>query len=190
MAAAAATAQFCADSCGPSLREHSLKLPTELLWFISARMDASQSLSQNDFAHIVRFSPLVAIDLIIRDPEGNVLLGLRANEPAKGTYFVPGGVIRKNERIRDAFTRILHVETGLAVSFDEATLLGVFEHFYETNRFGHPDYGTHYVVLAYQVPLKAKQAVAIDSQHIDVQWMPEDEINSAADIHPHTKAYF
>jgi colanic acid biosynthesis protein WcaH len=164
--------------------------PGQVSWFISSRMDAPQFLSENDFSQIVRFSPLVSIDLIIRDFEGNVLLGFRANEPAKDTYFVPGGVIRKNERIREAFTRILHAETGLTVSFDDATFLGVFEHFYETNCFGHPDYGTHYVVLAYEVPLKAKQAVTTDSQHIVVQWMSEDELNSAVDIHPHTKAYF
>jgi colanic acid biosynthesis protein WcaH len=130
-------------------------------------MDAPRFLPDDDFAHIVRYAPLVSIDLIIRDLEGNVLLGLRENEPAKNTYFVPGGVIRKNETIREAFMRILNAETGLTASFDEATLVGAFEHFYKTNRFGHPDYGTHYVVLTYGVSLKAQQAVAIDSQHSD-----------------------
>ena len=67
-------------------------------------MDAPQFLSDDDFAHIVRYAPLVSIDLIVRDLEENVLLGLRANEPAKNTYFVPGGVIRKNETIQEAFT--------------------------------------------------------------------------------------
>jgi colanic acid biosynthesis protein WcaH len=153
-------------------------------------MDAPQFLPADDFAHIVRYAPLVSIDLIIREPEGNVLLGLRENEPAKDTYFVPGGAIRKNERIRAAFTRILNAETGLTASFEEATLVGVFEHFYKTNRFGHPDYGTHYVVLAYEVTLKAHQTVVIDSQHSDVRWMSEDEINSSTNVHPNTKAYF
>ena len=153
-------------------------------------MDAPQFLSDDDFAHIVRYAPLVSIDLIVRDLEENVLLGLRANEPAKNTYFVPGGVIRKNETIQEAFTRILNAETGLTASFYEATLVGAFEHLYKTNRFGHPDYGTHYVVLAYEVGLKAQQTVAIDSQHSDVQWMSEDEINLAANVHPNTKAYF
>src|ERR1700738_2282456 len=117
-------------------------------------MDAPCFLPDDDFAHIVRYAPLVSIDLIIRDLEGNVLLGLRENEPAKNTYFVPGGVIRKNETIREAFTRILNAETGLTASFDEATLVGAFEHFYKTNRFGHPDYGTHYVTYC------IRQAVA------------------------------
>jgi len=152
-------------------------------------MDA-QVLSDDEFARIVRYAPLVSIDLIIRDIKGNVLLGLRTNEPAKGTFFVPGGVIRKNERIREAFTRILNAETGIKASFDEARLVGAFEHFYKTNRFGHPDYGTHYVVLAYEVSLKVQQAVVNDSQHSTLQWMSEDEICSATSVHPNTKAYF
>ena len=52
-------------------------------------MDTPEFLSDDDFAHIVRYAPLVSIDLIVRDLEENVLLGLRANEPAKNTYFVP-----------------------------------------------------------------------------------------------------
>jgi colanic acid biosynthesis protein WcaH len=153
-------------------------------------MDAPQFLPDDDFAHIVRHAPLVSVDLIIRDLEGNALLGLRANEPARGTYFVPGGIIRKNETIREAFARILKVETGFTASFDEARFVGAFEHFYKTNRFGQPDYGTHYVVLAYEVALKTLQAAAIDSQHSNVEWMSDDEIRSAANVHPNTKAYF
>jgi len=42
----------------------------------------------------------------------DLLVGLRTNEPAKNYYFVPGGVIRKNETIELAFERILKAETG------------------------------------------------------------------------------
>src|SRR6516165_7240664 len=70
-------------------------------------MSAPRFLASNDFARIVRLAPLVSIDIIVKDPQGYTLLGLRVNEPAKGKYFVPGGVIRKNETIRDAFARIL-----------------------------------------------------------------------------------
>jgi 8-oxo-dGTP pyrophosphatase MutT (NUDIX family) len=61
---------------------------------------------------VIRLAPLVAIDLIIRNRRGEVLLGLRNNEPAKGCYFVPGGMIVKNERLTDAFTRIVKNETN------------------------------------------------------------------------------
>src|SRR4051794_41167699 len=110
-------------------------------------MSSSPSLKEDDFAHVVRNAPLISIDLVLRDPERNVLVGLRTNEPAKGFYFVPGGVIRKNETIKDAFERILLAETGCRALLSDARFIGVFEHFYEVSRFG--DYGTHYVVLSY-----------------------------------------
>jgi hypothetical protein len=52
-----------------------------------------------------------------------VLVRLRTNELAKGCYFVPRGVIRKNETIEHAFTRILQIEMGFRAELDEARLL-------------------------------------------------------------------
>ena len=43
-----------------------------------------------EFANIVRLTPLVAIDLIVRSPEGKVLVGRRTNEPAKNSFFCSG----------------------------------------------------------------------------------------------------
>jgi colanic acid biosynthesis protein WcaH len=153
-------------------------------------MIPAQFLSDGDFAHVVRYAPLVSIDLVIKDPGGHALVGLRLNEPAKGTYFVPGGVIRKNETIETAFARILHAETGLRHPLREAKFLGAFEHFYDTNRFGDPAYGTHYVVLAHELTLEARPAVEPDAQHSRLRWMSKDEILAAADVHPNTQAYF
>jgi colanic acid biosynthesis protein WcaH len=62
-------------------------------------------LSPNEFAQRIRLGPLVSIDLIVRGPDERILTGLRLNEPAKGTYFVPGGVILKNEKADYRITR-------------------------------------------------------------------------------------
>ena len=82
---------------------------------------------------VIRLAPLIAIDLIIRNAREEVLLGLRKNEPAKGCYFVPGGMILKNERLAEAFARLAKNETDHAASFGDARLIGVFEHFYDNN---------------------------------------------------------
>jgi colanic acid biosynthesis protein WcaH len=57
----------------------------------------SRFLDKDEFAQVARNTALVSIDLIIRDPDQYVLVGLRTNEPAKGKWFVPGGVVRKYE---------------------------------------------------------------------------------------------
>ena len=53
----------------------------------------------------------------IHNARGEVLLGLRTNEPAKDRYFVPGGMITKNEQLAEAFARIVKNETGRPAKF-------------------------------------------------------------------------
>jgi colanic acid biosynthesis protein WcaH len=147
-------------------------------------------LSNDEFAFVVRHTPLVSFDIIIRDADGNVLVGLRTNEPAKGMYFVPGGIVRKNETLANAFARILETEIGLKASLSEAKLIGVYEHIYETNTQGEHGYGTHYIVLAHELNLVERPHVVSDTQHVDFRWMAPLEIRSSLDVHPNTQAYF
>jgi len=147
-------------------------------------------ISEDKFACIVRYAPLPSLDLIIRGPDNKVLVGLRTNEPAKNYYFVPGGVIRKNESIELAFARILRAETGCNATLSDARFLGVFQHFYSTNRFDDPSYGTHYVVLAYELQLDYRPEIVLDAQHSESKWMAEADLVSLSDVHENTRAYF
>ena len=111
---------------------------------------AGARLEPGDFETVVRLTPLVAIDMIVRSSEGRVLVGHRTNEPAKGCFFVPGGRITKNETLAAAFRRISLAELGVEKQIEEARFLGVFEHLYSTNHFDRDGFGTHYVTLAYE----------------------------------------
>jgi colanic acid biosynthesis protein WcaH len=144
------------------------------------------TLPASDFFNVVKNTPLVSVDLIIRDPSGAILMGWRNNEPAKDTWFVPGGCIRKNEKIAGAFGRILRTETGLQTPFHEVRFAGVFEHFYSTNCFGDPTFGTHYCVLAYVLHLDHQPTIMADSQHSQFAWLT----SSSTYVHPYSRAYF
>src|SRR5579864_3407807 len=144
------------------------------------------TLLNSDFRSVVKNTPLVSIDLVIADPSGAILMGWRENEPAKGTWFVPGGRIRKDERIADAFGRIIKTETGLVKSLDESRFGGMYEHLYATNCFGEVGFGTHYCVLAYVLRLGERPNITIDDQHARAGWL----VPSSADIHPYSRAYF
>ena len=146
-------------------------------------------LTPEQFRFIVRHAPLVSIDLLISDPEGRLLLGMRNNEPARGCWFVPGGIIFKGERLEAAFRRILMAEVGLDRSMNDAQHLGLFEHFYDTNRYREPGYGTHYVVNAFRLALESHPVVTADSQHREMVWMRPDEILESPNVHPHVQAY-
>ena len=147
-------------------------------------------LSLADLSTVVRLAPLVAIDLIIRNGDGEVLLGLRNNEPAKGFYFVPGGMILKNERLGEAFARLVKNETNLSAALEDARLLGAYEHFYANNRFGEASYGTHYVVLGYELKLADTAGLKSDAQHSELRWWSESELLLSERVHENTKAYF
>ena len=65
------------------------------------------------FKTVVESTPLISIDLIVRNKKGEVLLGQRINRPAKGDWFVPGGRILKDESFDNAFKRLIKSELNL-----------------------------------------------------------------------------
>ncbi|MGO4331462.1 GDP-mannose mannosyl hydrolase [Cupriavidus sp. 2TAF22] len=150
-----------------------------------------------DFLSVVRHAPLVSIDLIVTDAQGRALLGRRRNRPARDTWFVPGGRIRKDENLDAAFRRIVADELGIAgVERASATARGVFEHLYPDNFAGEPGVTTHYVVLAYAWTMPAgtqearEAAVGTPGQHSAYRWMSPAELLGRDDVHENTKAYF
>jgi colanic acid biosynthesis protein WcaH len=85
-------------------------------------------LSNQELLEVIQRTPLVSIDLVARDSDSRMLLGLRMNEPAKDTWFVPGGRILKDESLDDAFTRITRSELGIECLRSQACFLGLFTH--------------------------------------------------------------
>lgn len=144
-----------------------------------------------EFLQVVKNAPLVAIDLIIRDENGNFLLGLRLNNPAKGEWFVPGGRIMKNEPLDQAFRRISFSEIGFELRREDGILRGVYEHFYTTNAGDIPSFGTHYVVLAYEFLIKSKElSLPKHCQHSSWRWENKDSLVQDKTVNEFTKNYF
>ncbi len=139
---------------------------------------------------VVRHTPLVSIDLVVRNARDEVLLGRRSNAPARGWWFVPGGRVCKDERLAAAFRRITREELGVERALDEARLLGVYEHLYDDNAAGEPGFGTHYVVLAQELRLDVPAGTLPTEQHGGYRWSSPAERCAARDRHPNTKAYF
>ncbi|MHC5075082.1 MAG: GDP-mannose mannosyl hydrolase, partial [Planctomycetota bacterium] len=50
-------------------------------------------IKDDEFINVIKLTPLVSIDLLIKNADGKYLLGLRENEPAGNYWFVPGGRI-------------------------------------------------------------------------------------------------
>ena len=139
---------------------------------------------------IIEATPLVSIDLVIRNPSNKVLLGKRNNRPAMGYWFVPGGRIFKNETINQALKRISEVELGQDLSTKAPSLLGAYDHIYEDNFLNVKGINTHYVVLAFVIALQQEIEVKSDEQHTELKWWEVDKLLQDQSVHQNTKVYF
>ncbi len=143
-----------------------------------------------EFKQIVKNTPLVNIDFVIENLDGNFLLGYRTNKPAKGSWFVPGGRIRKEETIEAAFRRISKDELNLKLDITKSEFLGVYEHFYCDNTFDESGFGTHYIVLAYKIGVDISIINFPKTQHNYFKWFSKEEVLSCFFVHENAKAYF
>jgi colanic acid biosynthesis protein WcaH len=147
-------------------------------------------MEENKILEIIDSTPLVSIDLIIRNPSHKVLLGKRINRPAKGYWFVPGGRILKNETINQALQRISEKEVGLNLLTKAPRLLGAYDHIYDDNFLNINGINTHYVVLAFTITLQKEIEVKPDDQHSDLKWWEIDKLLGKSTVHQNTKVYF
>lgn len=160
-------------------------------------------LPQKDFLFVVQNTILVSIDLILKvgtDPrETGVLMGLRTNNPAKGFFFVPGGIWRKGETREEALRRISKNELGFELELKDGKFLGAYDHHYDTNAFN-DDFGTQYVALGYEFdaadypalmewPLRIPKA-----QHSEYEWVNTHTLMNMPklhqNVHENNKMYF
>jgi colanic acid biosynthesis protein WcaH len=166
-------------------------------------MSQLKELSNEEFIEVIDRTPLVSIDLVIRDDRGRILLGRRVNEPAAGKWFVPGGRIHKENNVDAAeknidatFESICEKEILEKHSRSEARLINVYTHIYDTNVYKTPGISTHYVVLAHELCLDKPINLTSTPQHSEFKWFsreeadPEMNKNADPDVHPNVLPYF
>ena len=146
---------------------------------------------KEEYIEVINKTQIISTDFLIFNNDGQVLLGLRNNEPAKGTWFVPGGRVYKHEMIQDAVKRITKQELGKAL--EKTSDLGVYHHIYPNN-FANDNHGTHYVVFAVNIVLESQDSYDVllvpDDQHSTLKWWNVEDILIHPDVHNYTKNYF
>jgi colanic acid biosynthesis protein WcaH len=154
------------------------------------------------FKIVIDSTPLISIDLVVRDVSGRILLGQRINRPAQGFWFVPGGRILKDESLVDAFKRLALNELGIGLQISSARYLGLYEHFYSDSIYTDGqkgvDISTHYVVNGFEVILPFGEnsdannflLCLPEKQHGEYHWFTEGELMASDQVHVHSKWYF
>jgi len=137
-------------------------------------------ISEETWHDIVDHVPIVSVDLIARHA-GGVVLGKRTNRPGRGQWFVPGGRVRKDERLDAAVHRIAADELGVDVRIEDR--LGVYEHLWDESEFD--DVATKHYLANGVVVRTQGTAFAPDDQHGDLRVFEPP----FPDLHPYVEAY-
>lgn len=153
----------------------------------------ASSLPPDLYLKAIELTQVVSMDLIITNNSGKVLLGKRKNNPARGTWFVPGGRVFKEERLDDALPRILENELGkMGEIVINPKFRGVFDHIYDNN-FRNNETKTHYVCIAVDCYMDADGddfLPAEESQHNTWKWFSKEEVLEEKGVHEYTQLYF
>jgi 8-oxo-dGTP diphosphatase len=113
--------------------------------------------------------PLVGVGAIIIC-DGKILLEKRRNDPGKGKWSVPGGLVELGEDIEQTVVREVKEETGLDVEKPE--------HIDIVNNVTKDENGSvryHFVIVDYFLKLKGGAAEA-SSDAEEVRWVALDEV--------------
>jgi len=113
--------------------------------------------------------PIVGVGaVIIKD--GKIALIKRGNEPARGKWTIPGGLVELGESPEKAVVREAKEETGLDV--ENPGLVDVVSNV-DLDENGKVKY--HYVIIDYLVHVTAGDAEA-GSDAVELRWIQFDEV--------------
>lgn len=78
----------------------------------------SAGLPDEVFYYISRTTPLVNVDLLIKDENGRTLLAWRNDQYCGKGWHVPGGIVRFKETLETRVQKVAETEIGIDINFD------------------------------------------------------------------------
>jgi 8-oxo-dGTP diphosphatase len=115
--------------------------------------------------------PVVGIGAVIIK-EGKIALIKRGNEPSKGKWSIPGGLVELGEKLEAAVIRETKEETCLEV--ENPRLIDVVEN---VDLDEHCKIKYHYVIVDYLVQVKSG-TIRAASDAAELRWVPLDEVEN------------
>jgi colanic acid biosynthesis protein WcaH len=86
------------------------------------KVDPTVSLPEELFLYVSSITPLVNVDLLIKDDAGRVLLTWRDDPYFEPGWHIPGGIIRFKETFMDRIQAVSRIELGATVRADTSPL--------------------------------------------------------------------
>lgn len=143
----------------------------------------AELLPESQYTDFISNMPEACVDVVVQH-EGQVLVGKRENEPAKGEWFWPGSRLYKGEALEAAASRVAEEEFGLSVTVEEQ--LGANAHFWDTSEQS-GEVARHTVVVVYlATPSDDDPTPVLDGQHAAFRWLDGPDPG----LHEYVERYF
>ena len=96
---------------------------SEAIEFLEKQIqNPSMGLSEDIFLFITRITPMVNVDLLIKDEKGRTLLTWRDDGYYPSGWHIPGGIVRYKETIFNRINAVAAIELRVDVSFKKNPL--------------------------------------------------------------------
>lgn len=145
--------------------------------------DRRQGLPTPVFRLVSQLTPMINVDLLIRDAAGRTLLTWRADDFYGPGWHVPGGIIRFKENIATRIAKVADTELGCAVESlpQPLTMREIMA--------PHREIRGHFISLLYLCTLKTQPSAILQSGDTpqNGQWRWHD--NSPIDLIPQHEDY-
>lgn len=82
----------------------------------------SAGLPEDIFYYISSVTPMVNVDLLIKDEKGRILLAWRDDQYAGRGWHLPGGIIRFRETLETRLKKVAETEVGASVDYDPSPI--------------------------------------------------------------------
>ncbi|MBS7606217.1 NUDIX hydrolase [Candidatus Bathyarchaeota archaeon] len=117
--------------------------------------------------------PLIGVGAVVQ-MDNKILLIQRANEPGRGLWSIPGGLLEVGETLKEAAKREVEEETGIPVEIGE--LIDVVENII-MDEDGRVKF--HYVLIDFRAkPLSEKTEIKPSSEVLEARWFTPEEIKN------------
>lgn len=122
------------------------------------------------YSQIVHLMPIPCVDLLVEDENGRILMIKRANEPAKGQWWFPGGRVQFLETRAQAARRKLKEECSLEVF--QMKEMGTYDVILDMQDDTNPRHG---ITTLFHISVRKQGDVILDAQGLDSAWRTPDE---------------
>jgi colanic acid biosynthesis protein WcaH len=85
-------------------------------------VDPTAGLPEEVFLFASRITPMVNVDLLVKDKQGRTLLAWRNDAFSGQGWHIPGGIIRLRETFEQRIRKVAATELGTPVEFDQTPI--------------------------------------------------------------------